>query len=378
MIPLIRSLSAPFLSLILLILASGLSNTFTSVRLEIEGYHSETVGFVTSALYAGIFVGSLWMDRWIAKLGHVRSFLLFAGATAILVLFQAAWIDPYYWTALRFMGGICTSGIFIVIESWLLMQATSKLRGAILSVYLAVFYGALSGGQLLIHISDPTTLTPFYIIALLSFASMLPLCFGNIQSPKMESATRLNTRQLFNLSPFGLSGVVISGVILAAVYGLVPVYARELGLSIPEIGNLMALLIFGGLIFQWPLGRLADKGKRRAVLLFASIITTILCCTIAISGHLSSTLLFLLIFLFGGFAFTIYPLSMAHACEKIEDHQLVSATGGFVLSYGVGAIVGPLMAPIAMNWMGGAGLFYFLAIIASVLVLVGLKKTKVV
>jgi MFS family permease len=374
MIPLIRSLTAPFLSLILLILASGLCNTFISIRLEMEGYNPEVIGSVSASLYAGIFVGSIWIDRWISKIGHIRSFVIFASLITLFTLIQSTWVDPYFWMVLRFLGGMCTAGIFIVIESWLLMQAPPALRGAILSIYLAVFYGALSLGQLLINASDPMTVQPFYLIAMLSALSILPLIITTIPQPKIEQGTRLKSSELFKISPFGLIGVVISGILLAAVYGLVPVYAKEIGLSVFEIGNLMALLIFGGLIFQWPLGRLADRGNRRHVLIGTSVLTTIVCCAIALSGHLSPILLFALIFLFGGFSFTIYPLSMAHACEKIEDHQLVSATGGFVLSYGIGAIAGPIIAPVAMNCLGSNGLFYFLALIASILVLVGCRK----
>ncbi len=372
--PLLRSLAAPFLSLILLILASGLCNTFISVRLEMEGFNSEIIGSVTAALYGGIFVGSIWMDRWIAKMGHVRSFVIFAFLTMLLTLVQSLWIDPYFWIVLRFLGGVCTAGIFIVIESWLLMQATPALRGAILSIYLAVFYGALSAGQLLLNLSDPMSAKPFYIISFLTALSILPMVAITIPQPKIEPGARLTSSELFKISPFGLIGVVVSGILLAAVYGLMPVYAKEIGMNVSEIGDLMALLIFGGLSFQWPLGRLADKSSRKGVLIGTSVLTFIICCVIAFSGHLSSPILLLLMFLFGGFSFTIYPLSMAHACEKIKEHQIVSATGGFVLSYGIGAIAGPIMAPMAMNFLGSNGLFYFLALIVSILILVGCKK----
>ena len=377
MIPLLRSLIAPFLSLILLTFGSGLCNTFISVRLEMEGYDPEAIGTVTSALYAGIFVGSLWIDRWIAKVGHIRSFVLSAALISALVLFQSLWINPYYWVSIRFLGGICTAGIFIVIESCLLMQASPAMRGIILSIYLAVFYLALSAGQLLIHISDPLGSGPFYIVALLSAASILPLTVTKIPQPVMKASPRLNTTQLFKTSPFGLTGVIVSWILLSAVYGLVPVYAKEVGLSVSEIGNLMALLIFGGLSFQWPLGHLADQTCRRKVLIAVSLLATISCCAIAFSGFSSPFWLFGLLFLFGGFSFTIYPLSMAHACEKVTEDQIVSATGGFVLCYGAGAIAGPLMAPIAMDCLGANGLFYFLGAISLCLVFVGLKKQKI-
>ena len=374
MLTLVRSLTAPLLSLVFLILASGLFNTFVSIRLEMEGFSNEVIGAVTSALYAGILVGSLWLDRWIARVGHIRAFVVFAGISTVVVLAQAIWIDPYYWGALRFVGGVCMAGVFIVIESWLLMQASASMRGGILSVYLAVLYAALSGGQLLINIADPLGSAPFYIIAGLLAVSILPLCVKKISEPKIEDFSRLGMIELFRISPFGFIGGIVSGMILAAIYGLVPVYAKETGLSIGEIGNLMALLIFGGLSFQWPMGRLADRGNRRGVLLFASFLTAIVGVAIALAGHQSPAMLLLLCFLFGGFSFTIYPLSMAYACEQLNDNQIVSATGGFVLAYGIGAISGPLMAPVAMNVFGPSGLFYFLAAIAFLLALVGLRN----
>lgn len=374
MLALLSSLFAPLLSLTFLILGSGLLNTFIPVRLEMEHYGNETIGLVTSALYVGILVGSLKIDRWIIKTGHSRSFLIFAGASTLLVLAQALWVDPYYWSVVRFFGGICMAGIFVVIESWLLVQAPPALRGAILSIYLAIFYAALSLGQFLINLSDPLSFIPFCIVALFFALSLLPLIFMKLQEPRLEVSARLKMRELFRLSPFGFFGGVISGMLLAATYGLVPVYAKEIGLSLSEIGNLMALLIFGGLLFQWPFGKWADCGSRRKVLVLASLLSSLTALAIGIIEH--TAFLFALSFLFGGFSFAIYPLSMAYTCEKLDDQQIVSATGGFVLSYGIGAISGPLLAPLAMNLLGSSGLFYFLSAILLFLFAFGLKPVK--
>jgi len=371
MIQLIRSLAAPLLSLVLLIMASGLFNTFVSVRLEMEGYGPEAIGLVSSALYIGILCGSLRVDRLIGRIGHVYSLMLFAVSLSLLSLAQGVWINPWYWGVLRFCGGVSTAGVFIVIESWLLIQSTPKTRGAILSIYLGVFYGALTLGQFLINLSDPKGSVPFYITAILCLLATCPLLLRKTQEPKIDQAVRLGLTQLFRLSPLGFIGGIISGMVLAAVYGLVPVYAKEIGLSIPEIANLMAMIIFGGLSLQWPLGRWADRGgNRRQILYLASFLSAIFAFSIALVSH--SLLLFLLAWAFGGFAFTLYPLSMAYTCEKVQDGEIVAATGGFVLSYGIGAIAGPILAPIAMDFFGSSGLFYFLSAISLLLGLIGL------
>lgn len=367
-----HSIYPPLASLVLLIMGSGLLNTFISIRLEIEGFSPETIGAVASALYIGILVGSLRLDRWIEKVGHISAFIVFAIVSVILVLAQAIWLDPIYWSALRFMCGICTAGVFIVIESWLLMESPSSMRGTVLSLYLAIFYAALSAGQFLINLSNPESLYPFCIAAVLFALSILPISVRKIKEPKIEHNTRLTLIELFRISPVGFFGGLVSGMLLAAIYGLVPVYAKEMGLSVSDIGTLMGVIIFGGLSFQWPAGRWADKTDRRWILTIASLATTLIGIGIAVFSP-SLWLLLILGWLFGGFSFTLYPISMAYTCEKITDDQIVSATGGFVLSYGIGAIAGPLIAPIAMSLVGPGGLFYFLALITLVLALICLK-----
>ena len=371
--PLIRNLYAPLLALVFMILGSGLLNTIVAVRLELAQFSTATIGTVTSALYVGILLGSIWLGRWIEKVGHIRSFIAFAFVAAVMVLAQALWIHPVYWSALRLICGICTAGVFIVVESWLLIQSPPSQRGVVLSLYLGVFYAALSGGQFLINLSDPESIYPFCIAGLLFGCSVVPLYFQKVSEPKIKDAVHLNISQLFRLSPLGFLGGVISGMLLAVIYGLVPIYAKKIGLGISEIGTLMGIIIFGGLSFQWPIGRWADKTNRRRVLNTASFMTTVFGIAIALLGS-SPWLLLILGWFFGGFSFTIYPLSMAYVCEKVPEDQIVSATGGFVLSYGIGAISGPLIAPFAMHLLGTGGLFYFIALITLFLCFFGLRR----
>lgn len=372
----IRSILTPLLSLMLLIMGSGLFNTFTPVRLQIASHTPETIGIVVSALYLGILVGSFKIDRFIIKAGHATSYVLFAGVLGFLVLCQALWINPWYWAASRFLGGICMAGVFIVIESWILMRGTSSTRGAMLSVYLGALYGALMLGQFLINLSDPTGNWPFVIIAIFCFLSILPMVFQKTGAPRIEKSEALRLKRLFALSPLGFTGGIVSGMILAVTYGLVPIYAKAIGMSIGEIGNLMAMIIFGGVSLQWPIGKFGDSGKRRGMIQLASFASAILGLSLTWIPHDSIYWLLLLAWFFGGFAFTIYPLSMAYTCERVHDGQIVEATGGFVLSYGIGAIAGPLLAPLAMDLFGPVGVFYFLAAISLFLGLLSFCRVR--
>lgn len=374
MLPLLKSLSPPLVSLIFMMMASGLFNTFVSLRLEMEGYSPEEIGIVTASLYTGVLIGSFWIGRWIAKVGHIRSFIVFALVLAAIVLAQAFWVHSWYWSVLRLIGGMCMAGVFIVIESWFLMQSGPSKRGVALSLYLAVFYVALSSGQLLIDAADPMGILPFCITAFFLLCSIIPISLSKTGVPVQAEHVRLSVGQLFRISPLGFIGSVVSGMLLAAVYGLVPIYAKESGMNISQIGVFMAVLIFGGFSLQWPMGKWADKSGRRKVLNIASFGTAILALALALLPPTATVPLFILAFIFGGFSFTIYPLSMAYACDGVKESQIVAVTGGFVLSYGIGAIIGPLLAPVAMQFLGSSGLFYFLGAITLALGFIGLKQ----
>jgi MFS family permease len=357
---LLKTLKIPLISLILTILGSGLFTTFVSIRMELLGASNELIGIVVSAFYGGILLGSLLAPRWILYLGHLRALILCSIANTLIILSQAIWIDPTFWICLRFLGGLAMGGLFVIIESWFLIMGTKALRSQALSLYLAVFYGALSLGQLMLHFVDPLALTPFCLSAFLSALAILPIAFCTFPVPVHTSAAeKLSFLEIFHSSPRGFAGGIISGMLLACIYGLAPAYGKEIGLTVSEIGTFMSVIVFGGLSLQWPLGKWADSHGRRGTLIFACLASALFSYLIATFEGTSFVLIFC--WLFGGFSFVIYPLSMAFTCEGIRESQIVAATGGFVLSYGIGAILGPLLAPLFMAWMGSSGLFYFLS-----------------
>lgn len=52
------------------------------------------------------------------------------------------------WLVLRLINGWATVGVFLVIESWLLLAGDEKIRGRLLALYMIVLYGAgVLGGR---------------------------------------------------------------------------------------------------------------------------------------------------------------------------------------------------------------------------------------
>ncbi len=375
MLKILRTIKAPLLSLIILMTGAGLFSTFVPLRLTLEGYSPFIAGCVSSAYFAGLVLGSLFAQEFITRIGHIRSFAALASLVATLSMLQGIFLDPFLWCLLRFASGIFMAGLFIVIQTWLLMMSGTNNRGAVLSLYMIAFYASQSGGQFLLGIADPTSLIPFCITTMLLSLSTVPVSVTYATSPVLEESTLLSPFRLFKISKFGVSGAFGSGMIMGALTGLAPVYSYQVGMSLSEVARFMGIIIFGGFILQWPIGYLSDIIKRRTVLVGVCFITTILALLIALFSYYSKELLLFFSVFLGGFSFTIYPLSISYTNDHLDPKDLVAATGGLLLAYGFGSVVGPLIAPLFMQSLGPLGLFIFMSVISTVLGFIGLAGT---
>ena len=73
--------------------------------------------------------------------------------------------------------------------------------------------------------------------------------------------------RVYTVSPLGFIGVTAVGFMNGAFYSLAPIYANEIGLDQMGISWFMGAVIVGGLLLQWPVGRLSDRFDRRKVLI---------------------------------------------------------------------------------------------------------------
>lgn len=356
---------APLTSLFVIMLSNGMFSTLLAVRLQMGGEPDWVAGAISASYYGGLVLGSFYIERFIGRVGHIRAYATFASTTAVVSLLPGIFLSSTAWIVMRFIGGYCMGGLFIVIESWLLASSTPQTRGKVLSVYMMALYAAQGGGQFLLNVSDPNTLIPFCIATILAALSVLPVCMTYRISPAIEEASTLHFFRLYKLSPTGVIGCFSAGMILGAIYGLLPVFTGQVGFSLYETSLAMGVTIFGGMLLQYPVGHLSDHMDRRKVMLLLAVACAALSICLMVSAYGPSHWLFMgFAFLLGGFSFTIYPLSISHACDFLGGKDIVAATGGLLLAYGIGATVGPLVAPLLMDMMGPIGLFVYFALMS--------------
>lgn len=351
----------------ILLLGSGFLGTVVSLRADIESFPQAIIGMIMSGFFMGYVLGSYLCPHLIRKFGHIRSFSAFAAIGCACVILHGLMIDPIVWLILRIITGVCMLGMYLVIESWLNSLSTSETRGRLFSIYMAINLLALGCGQYLLLIYDIKGLAPFALIALFFSLALVPIAFTLISQPAQVPKAHLGIRHIFATSPLAVFGALISGIVNGAFWGMGPVYALNVGFDVSGIALFMSGVVFGGSALQWPLGHLSDRYDRRLVIFGVSLVASVAAFTAFNIIDLHHTIGLLAAFIFGGCAFSIYSLSMAHACDHIESDQVLEISTSLLLLSGIGATLGPITAGLLMGWLGAHILMPYFAVLMMLL-----------
>ena len=364
----IRSIIASwtlFFGLLMISAGSGLQNVLLGTRAPEIGFSNIATGFVMSGYFVGIFFGSIIVPSILATVGHVRVFGAMSAIASAAVLMHIAFGDPILWALMRLASGFGFAGMYIVCESWLNDKATNETRGQLLSLYMIVNIGGMGLGQLMIGLGETGGVGLFLMASVMVSIAVVPILVTVSPAPNFEAPDRLGFRRLIQISPLSVVGMAVCGLIVSMLFGMGPVYGRNLGLNNTEIGYFMTSIMVGTLLLQYPVGRLSDKFDRRVVI-FGAASTSAVCISIASlfdAGQFTHLLLFTMIF--GGLTFSLYSLFIAHANDFLTPSQMVAMSSGLLMVNGAGAVVGSPFAATTIEVFGSRSFMPTIAIILA-------------
>jgi MFS family permease len=349
---------APLLGLFILGIGNGFLATVITLRLDAAGESAVVIGWVSSAYFIGLALGAMLNDRLLLRIGHIRAYGSFASLVAVTVLLQGLVADPWAWFILRLIGGWATVGVYLVIESWLLTAGDQKVRGRLLALYMISLYAAGALGQLLLGVTEamggPAS---FMVIGMLASLSVLPMAMIPRGSPLIEKAEPLSPLRLITLTPTGVMGSFGSGLLVAAVYTLLPLYLQRIGLTVSQVGQMMAVVVLGAMLLQYPVGRWSDRHDRQMVLILIGAFCALISVAMLLLP-LNRWSLAVLLFLLGGGVFALYPVAVSHAADRAPAGALVRMSQGLLLINAIGSTISPPLISPVMATLGDAGLFW--------------------
>ncbi len=340
-----------------LMIAGGLNGLILPLRGTQEGFSTLALGLLGTGWAIGYVGGCLRVPVIVRRVGHIRTFGVMAALATVSVLLSLLIIHPWAWIPLRALTGFSFAGAAMIVESWLNERTDTQYRGRVFGVYTMVNLTSTTVGQMLIATGDPGGFTFFVLAAMFYALSLTPTALSSSAQPQPLVTSKLDLRVLIRNSPIAVAGAFLVGISNSAFGTLGVVFGGALNLDVTTIATMMSLSILAGSAFQIPVGIASDRFDRRAVLVVLAALAGCVDLYLIIFQPGGALAVLVATALFGGVIYSMYPVLIAHAYDHAEPGSYLKISGGLLLVFGLGAIVGPLIAGGVMAVDPGRGLF---------------------
>jgi MFS family permease len=359
---------ALLLGMLFLMVGNGMQGSLLGIRGTGAGFTTYEISYVMSAYFLGFLLGSQLAPGMIRKVGHVRVFAALGSIISAVLVLYPVMQDWIAWSLMRALIGFSFAGVYITAESWLNNSATNETRGQAMSAYMIVQMIGIISSQALLNLPDPTGFFLFILPSVLVSLSFLPLLLAATTVPVFDTIKPLSFGQLFRISPLGCMGMLLTGSIFSAMFGMAAVWGAQKGYSVQQITIFVGALYVGGLVFQYPIGWASDRMDRRKLILAVSAFGAV-AMLLSFAAEMPFPLYVVSAVLLGGMINPLYSLLIAYSNDFLTKEQMPAASAGLIFLNGLGAIGGPVVAGWLMGQIGPEAFFLFLAILFAALAL---------
>ena len=361
----------PILSLLrgtgFLLAASGLHGLLLPLRGQAEGFSTASLGLLGTAWAGGFVTGCILAPRLVRRVGHSRAFGTFAASGAIIALLTGLMIDQSVWIVLRALTGFVMAGAYMVVESWLNEKATNENRGTVFALYMVVSYASIIAGQMIVAVGDVKDASLFMVSGIFFCFALIPTAVSSAATPKPLEDVALDLKGLYATSPLALIGCFLIGIASGAWGALGAVYGARIGIGNAGIALMTSVVVLAGAALQFPVGRLSDITDRRYVLAVGAVGAAIFALLVFVLQPRSAALIIVTMAAYGALANTLYSVAVAHANDHARLEDFVKVSGGLLLFFGFGTMVGPVLGAVLMAEMRPESLFLATALAHAVL-----------
>ena len=364
------------LGVMLLMVGNGVQGSLLGIRGAYEGFTTFELSVIMSSYFVGFLGGSRLAPDMIRRVGHVRVFSALGSMISALLILYPLLVDWMAWSVMRVLIGFCFSGIYVTAESWLNNTASNETRGQALSLYMIVQMLGIIASQGLLALGDPTGFALFIIPSILVSLAFMPILLADTPAPTFDTIKPIGFRALFRISPLGCVGMLLTGGVYSAMFGMASVYGAMSAMTIGQIAAFVAAMYVGGLLFQYPVGWASDRMDRRALVLWLAVAGAVVM-GLATVIRLPFNLELIVALLLGGIINPLYSLLIAHTNDFLTKEEMPAASAGLIFLNGFGAIFGPLSLGWIMQNAGAKGYFLFIGLLFAALAgYVGWRMTR--
>ena len=342
-------ISSLFFAIAFLAIGYGMILTFIGVYLKDLGVNNTIIGIINAAFFLGAILSSIFSQKIISTVGHIRSFAAFAALMIISFLLHSVFFNEILWAALRLVSGFSFYALLIILESWLNEKSSEESRGKILAIYTIIFYLATALGQLFLNIDEHFKQFIFTIGSVLVLFSVLIISLTKIKEPILEPFDKFSFPKIFSIVPLATVTSFISGFVVGGFFTMLPIYILMQSDSLELVSKFMLISIIGGLISQWPVGILSDKYGRRKLISIVSFLSAFTSFFFILYAQ-EELYLYILGFFLGLTIFTLYPLAVARANDVVDESKdIIEISRTLLFTYGIGSFISPLIIGVGLS-----------------------------
>lgn len=360
--PKARNLGIAAAILIIALVGVGLSLTIPLLSLEMErmGVSGTMIGLNTAIAGIASIIAVPFVPRIAARIGMGRMLALAILTVIItLIMFKASY-NYWAWVPIRFAFSMALGALFVLSEYWISALAPPERRGMVMGIYATVLALGFAIGPAILASVGTTGWPPYLAGAALLALASVPLLLGRGLLPKLDHAPP----RAFSVYVLALPVATLAGMVFGAVetggFAILPVYGLRIGFDAESAAFLVTILALGNVLMQLPLGLMADKVSKGAMLIVIAILG---CIGAALLPVFAGTGLpfQILLFVWGGIVGGLYTVGLAHLASRFEGPDLAGANAAFVVFYNIGLTVGPPVVGAAMDYSNPHGFAYALA-----------------
>lgn len=353
------------------------------IALEAKKASPSFIGFTSAIFWLGMFAGLLVAGRIMRVLGYRNTVVvgLLMGVVSFVLLPMLDW---HWWALPAALIGFGTGLRWIANETWLYRLAPANARGRIVGIHETLIGLASIIGPLIIVALGAIKPHAYWVAASMIALSIPPLFFAaaipatvisvqtSATSPQ-KNGTILKVTML--LMSFGGLVAGLGGWMEGSIFALLPIYNADIGLTSQNTAWLLTMLGVGLMLFQFPIGWLADhKGVTWTSKFCVLIALTTTLFTITFGYQFYSMAISM--FLFGGFSGGLLTLGIIWATQHSVGAELTNNIRQVSVTYTLLSATGPLVSGFIVSHTGSNSLFWQQLVVILVLAAVLIKHKE--
>lgn len=334
--------------------AFGVGTQGMTLAMNSMGWSDSVIGWNTGTYYLGIAIAAIFVPV-IMEFCGARSAVL-----GMILCGVCVWIFPWNntsltWFSLRFLCGMASALSLVPLETYVSQISPNGHRSKTFAIYATAL---TSGGALGLGIGMPLyhwhPWCPFYLSGLISCLAGFALQWGLPEMP--VEATDSNEMQVDLPSRWlSFGSGWYQGFLEGGMLAFLSLYLLHLGLQHERAGFVVGISLLGVILFQYPVGWMADRFGRIALMLSCYTIIGLGLCLLPYCQSDFAVISWL--FLVGACSGALYPLGLAILSDRVSKGSLAQAYAWFMAMECIGSVMGPISIGRGRDLFGETAMF---------------------